>query len=201
MEKLLKYCIACLVCLFICFSQAMSKVDVTPKDILAGKYPKDFFPKQFEYTPNVENYKQALITKGQIDKRIDSLFKLETLSLWPAEEQKKYKQIVELTKNNKSGDVYAYIKELGSEYASNLNKVISINEIYNLERNLIKVNQQFTQLEEWAAKLAAIVEYFSEGFTINTFEEDMGFYTWVLAVEKEIQDLQQLQKNDGAALY
>ena len=199
MEGLMKYFIACLVCLFICSSQAMSKADVTPKDILTGKYAADFFPKQFEYTLNIEKYKQVLIRKKHIDKQIDSLFSLETLSLWPVEEQKKYKHILELTRNNKSGDVYIYIKELGAEYASSLNKVVSITEIYTLERNLIKINQQITGLEEWAANLAAIVGYYSERFKINTFEEDMYLYVYVLGIDKEIQELQQLQTKDGAA--
>ncbi|MDO1448773.1 hypothetical protein Q0590_21025 [Rhodocytophaga aerolata] len=170
--------------------------EITPAAILGEKYKAGLFPEKFEYLQQIATYKQALKEKSTNMRKLDSLALLETFSMWPEEEQQKFKQIISLAKNDLSEDTYDYIKELGSDYAFTLNKVLNLNELYQLERIIIKSNKEIKDVEEWAANIAKVVTYFYDDFIADKLEEDMFYYQTVLYVEDKLQTVSKKYHQD-----
>jgi Skp family chaperone for outer membrane proteins len=170
--------------------------DVTPAAILSGKYAKELHPGKLEYTQNVEKHKQAITTRKVSYRKLDSLAAMDILSLWPEEEQQRFRHIINLAKNGMSGDVYTYLKELGAEYAFTLNKVTNLNEVYMLERAVCRANNEIQETEEWAADVAEIARYWHEDFIAGTLTNDFFFYKSVLSIDKDIQKIEQKYQNN-----
>jgi hypothetical protein len=175
--------------------------DITPAAILSGKYAKELFPEKFEYTINIEKHKKSINTRKVSYRKLDSLAAIDILSLWPEEEQQKFRHIINLAKNGMSGDVYPYLKELGAEYAFTLNKVTNLNDIYMLERAVCKANNEIQEVEEWAADVAEIARYWHGNFIAGTLTNDFFFYKSVLSIDKDIQEVEQEYQNNLACLY
>jgi hypothetical protein len=173
-------------------------VKISPRDILSGKY-KHVLAGKLEYNSHIDNYNKAVFTKKRIAKQLDSLFAIETLSLWPIEEQKKLKTILRLAKNNVSGDVYQQMKEFGSEYAFTLNKIINVSDMYARERDLIRANNQIQESEEWATTVAEIAQYFYQHFLRRNLNEKLSHYTTILLIEKELQEISLTYKGNIAS--
>jgi hypothetical protein len=192
---MIHYLLICLLSLLF-FPFTAQSSGVTPADILSGKYAKELFPEKFEYATKIEKYKQALKARKTIHRKLDSLASLEMLPLWPEEEQQKFGHIIRLAKNDLSGDVYTYLKELGTDYTFTLNKVTNIHEIYTLERAVIRLNNEIKEIENWAEKLAEIVAYWYDDFSKGQLKNDLFFYQAILSIDKDIQQVEQKYQNN-----
>jgi hypothetical protein len=173
-------------------------LEVSPQAILAGKY-KEVLADKVDYNKNIEKYRKALMLKNNTIKQLDSMFTIETLSLWSVEEQEKLKLILALAKNNQSADVYEQLQQYGSEYAFTLNKVVDLSTVYALERKIILANKQIQVAEEWAAIVAQIANYFPEDFSKGNLTESLSTYRAILEVEKNLQQIFIIYKGDLAS--
>ncbi|QHT65662.1 hypothetical protein GXP67_02765 [Rhodocytophaga rosea] len=171
---------------------------IGPKDILSGKY-KHLLAGKLEYDTHIETYNQAVLTKKRTFKQLDSLFTIETFSLWPIEEQKKLKTILSLAKNKVSGDVYEQIKEYGSEYGFTLNKIIPLSDMYAMERQIIRANNHIQESEKWATTVAEIAQYFYQDFLKGNLNESFFHYTTILQIEKELQEISLIYQDNIAS--
>jgi hypothetical protein len=173
-------------------------LEISPQAILAEKY-QEVLANKVEYNENIEKYRKALVLKKNTTKQLDSLFTIETLSLWPEEEQQKLTLLLALAKNNQSADVYEQLQQYGSEYAFNLNKVVDLSKVYLLERKIIIANKQLQVAEEWAAIVAQIANYFPEDFSKGNLSESLSTYRAILEVEKDLQQIFIRYKGDLAS--
>jgi hypothetical protein len=152
-----------------------------------------------DYNQNIEKYRKAVLLEKTSIRQLDSMFTIETLSLWPVEEQEKLTLILALVKNNQSGDVYDQLQEYGSEYAFSLNKVVDLSTLYSLERKIIIANKQIQSAEQWAAIVAQIAQYFPEDFTKGNLTESLANYMAILEVEKNLQQIFIIYKGNLAS--
>jgi hypothetical protein len=136
------------------------------------------------------------VNKQHSHNKLDSIASLETLPLWPVEAPEKFKSIIKLAKNDQSGDLYAYVRKLDTDYVVNLNKIISLNDIYTLERTIIRANLDIKEAEEWATHVAAIVQYFHDDFIKGKLIRDIYYYIPALMIEKDLQEIQKKYKNN-----
>jgi hypothetical protein len=192
----MKRCFLIYMLSLLCFSAMGHSSEITPTAILSGKYAKELFPEDFDYTRHIYSYTQALQLRRDSYHKLDSLASLEILSLWPEDEQQRFKRIISLARNDLSGDVYAHIKELGAEYAFTLNKVTTLNDIYVLERSILGANNDIYAAKAWAAKVAAIAQYFYTDFINGQLRKDFFYYSSILYVEQEIQQVKQKFNNN-----